>query len=57
MLWLLLHVPGNTIAKLANGITDTPPLVAAKSHLRNENPLIVGISTNDGLSRKCRKYR
>ena len=42
---------------MANGITDTPVLVAAKSHLRNENPLIIGVSANDGLSRKCRKYR
>lgn len=47
---------GNTIGKLANGITDTPVLMAAKSHLRNENPLIIAISTNDGLSRKRRKY-
>jgi len=41
---------GNTLAKLANGITDTPVLMAAKSHLRNENPLIIAVSTNDGLS-------
>lgn len=41
---------GNTIAKLANGITDTPVLMAAKSHLRNENSLVIAISTNDGLS-------
>lgn len=44
------HAHGNTIGKLANGITDTPVLTAAKSHLRNENPLIIGIATNDGLS-------
>ena len=48
---------GNTIGKLANGITDTPVLMAAKSHLRNNNPLIIGISTNDGLRRKCKKHR
>ncbi len=35
---------------MANGITDTPVLMAAKSHLRNENPVVIGISTNDGLS-------
>ena len=35
---------------MANGITDTPVLMAVKSHLRNENPLVIGISTNDGLS-------
>lgn len=40
---------GNTIAKLANGITDTPALMAAKAHLRNERPLVVSISTNDAL--------
>ena len=32
---------GNTIAKLANGITDTPALMAAKSHLRNNNPIVI----------------
>ncbi len=41
---------GNTIAKLANGITDSPALMATKSHLRNNNPLVIAISTNDGLS-------
>jgi dipicolinate synthase subunit B len=41
---------GNTLAKLANGITDTPVLMAAKAHLRNGKPLVVSISTNDGLS-------
>lgn len=35
---------------MVNGITDTPVLMAAKSHLRNENPVVIGISTNDGLS-------
>ena len=40
---------GNTTAKLANGITDSPVLMAAKAHLRNEKPLILSISTNDAL--------
>lgn len=40
---------GNTIAKLAAGITDTPVLMAAKAHLRNEKPLVISISTNDAL--------
>ncbi len=40
---------GNTLAKLANGITDTPVLMAAKAHLRNEKPLLLAVSTNDGL--------
>ncbi len=41
---------GNTLAKLANGITDGPVLMAAKAQLRNELPLILAISTNDALS-------
>lgn len=40
---------GNTIGKLACGITDSAPTMAAKAHLRNERPLIVAVSTNDGL--------
>lgn len=40
---------GNTLAKLCHGITDTPVLMAAKAHLRNEKPLIIAISTNDAL--------
>ena len=40
---------GNTAAKLANGITDTPVLMGAKAHLRNGKPLLISISTNDGL--------
>ncbi len=40
---------GNTMAKLANGIVDTPALMAAKAHLRNLKPLVLGVSTNDGL--------
>lgn len=41
---------GNTLAKLAKGITDTPVTMAAKAMLRNERPLLIAISTNDGLS-------
>ena len=41
---------GNTIAKLANDIIDTPATMAAKSHLRNNKPLVIAISTNNGLS-------
>ena len=47
---ILAPASGNTIAKLANGITDTPVTMAIKSHLRNENPVVVAISTNDALS-------
>lgn len=48
-LLIVLPCTGNTIAKLANGITDTPVLMAAKAHLRNEKPLLLSISTNDAL--------
>lgn len=41
---------GNTIAKLANGITDTAVLMSAKAHLRNLKPVVLGIATNDALS-------
>ena len=41
---------GNTLAKLANGITDTPVTMAAKAHLRNGRPLCIAFTTNDGLS-------
>lgn len=40
---------GNTIAKLANGIADTAVTLAAKSHLRNNRPVVVAVSSNDGL--------
>lgn len=48
-LLVILPCTGNTAAKLANGITDTPVLMAAKAHLRNNKPLVISISTNDGL--------
>ena len=41
---------GNTLAKLAHGIADTPVTMAAKSHLRNGRPVVVAVSTNDGLA-------
>ena len=41
---------GNTMAKLACDIIDTPAVMAAKSHLRNERPLVIAPSTNNGLS-------
>lgn len=51
MLDALIIAPctGNTLGKLANGITDTSVTMAAKSHLRNGRPLIINVSTNDGL--------
>lgn len=41
---------GNTIAKLAHGVTDSAVTMAAKAHLRNDRPVIVAVSSNDGLS-------
>jgi dipicolinate synthase subunit B len=46
---VILPATGNTLAKLAAGIADTPVTMAAKSHLRNGRPLILGISSNDAL--------
>lgn len=40
---------GNTLGKLANGITDTPVTMACKAHLRNGRPLLIAVATNDGL--------
>lgn len=53
---LMVIVPctGNTLAKLANAITDTPVLMAAKAHLRNQRPLLLGIATNDGLGNNAK---
>lgn len=48
-LMIILPCTGNTLAKLANGITDTSVLMAAKAHLRNERPLLISISSNDAL--------
>ena len=52
MLDLLIVAPcsGNTLAKLAVGIADTPVTLAVKSQLRNARPVLIGISTNDALS-------
>ncbi|MBE6616712.1 MAG: dipicolinate synthase subunit B [Ruminococcaceae bacterium] len=41
---------GNTLAKLANGITDTPVTMAAKAHLRSDRPLLVALASNDAMS-------
>ena len=41
---------GNTLAKLAHSIADTPVTMAAKSHLRNGRPIILAVSTNDALA-------
>lgn len=41
---------GNTLAKLAHGVTDSAVTMAAKAHLRNGRPVVLALSTNDGLS-------
>ena len=46
---VVLPCSGNTLGKLAGGITDTPVCMAVKAHLRNNRPVIIGVSSNDGL--------
>lgn len=41
---------GNTLAKLASGITDSAVTMAAKAHLRQDRPLLIALATNDGMS-------
>ena len=53
-LLVVLPATGNTIAKLANGITDTPATMAIKAHLRNNRPVLFGISTNDALGNNAK---
>lgn len=45
---------GNTLSKLANGITDSSVCMAAKAHLRNGRPLVIAVSTNDALGASAR---
>lgn len=56
LLELLIVAPctGNTLAKLANGITDTSVTLAVKAHIRNQRPVLLGVSTNDGLGNAAR---
>lgn len=56
LLDVLLIAPctGNTLGKLANGITDTAVTMAAKAHLRNGRPLVLAVSTNDALGASAR---
>lgn len=53
-LYIVQFPTGNTLAKLANAVTDTPVLMAAKAHTRNLKPVVIGVSTNDGLSMNAR---
>ncbi len=47
---LIAPCTGNTLGKLAHGITDSAVLMAAKAHMRNGKPLLIALSTNDGLT-------
>lgn len=47
---LVMPCTGNTLAKIASGITDTAVTMAVKAHLRNESPVVLAIATNDGLA-------
>ncbi|QDP40228.1 dipicolinate synthase subunit B [Radiobacillus deserti] len=46
---VIAPLTGNSMSKLANGLTDNPVLMAAKATIRNGNPVVLGISTNDAL--------
>jgi dipicolinate synthase subunit B len=46
---LIAPCTGNTLAKIARGITDTAVTMAIKAHLRNNKPVVLGIATNDAL--------
>ncbi len=48
-IYVIAPITGNSLSKLANGQFDTPALLGAKSHIRNERPLVLAVSTNDGL--------
>ena len=52
LLDILIVAPctGNTLGKIAHGITDTPVTMAVKAHLRNARPVLLAVSTNDGLA-------
>lgn len=51
---VILPATGNTIAKLAAGITDSAVTMAAKAHLRNGRPVVIAMASNDGLSAGAR---
>lgn len=53
---LLIVAPctGNTLAKIAAGVTDSAVTMAVKAHLRNGRPVLLAVSTNDGLATGCK---
>lgn len=48
-LLIVLPCTGNSLAKIAGGIADTSVTMAVKAHLRNQRPVLIAVSTNDGL--------
>ena len=56
-LLVVLPCTGNTLAKIANGIADTSVTMAVKAHLRNQKPVLLAVSTNDGLGTAAKNYR
>lgn len=48
-LLVVLPCTGNSLAKIAGGIADTSVTMAVKAHLRNQRPVVIAVSTNDGL--------
>lgn len=53
-LMIVAPCTGNTLAKIANGITDTSVTMAVKAHIRNGRPVLIGVSTNDALGNSAR---
>lgn len=51
---VVMPCTGNTLAKLANAINDTPVCMAAKAQMRNHRPLVLAVTTNDGLGMNAR---
>ncbi len=47
---LIAPCTGNTLAKIAHGITDTPVTMAAKAHLRSSRPLVIALASNDAMA-------
>ncbi|RFU67822.1 dipicolinate synthase subunit B [Bacillus sp. V59.32b] len=46
---VIAPLTGNSLSKMANALTDSPVLMAAKATMRNHSPVVLGISTNDAL--------
>ena len=53
-LLVVLPCTGNSLAKIAGGIADTSVTMAVKAHLRNQRPVLIAVSTNDGLASAAR---